>query len=106
MNELIKSFKVYLYDRVSSPLFGAYIISFCLWNWRLVLIIFSEMPILEKIAFIETVVFEDYIKLLLYGLIFPFMSAIFFLFVYPYPARFIFEFWRKQQRKLKEIQQG
>jgi len=105
MNELVKSFKANLYDKVSSPLFGAFIISWCVWNWRLILIIFSDIPVYEKLSYIDTEIYSDIKIFICYLIAYPLVSSIAFLVFYPFPARLIFMHWRQQQQKLKEIQQ-
>jgi len=38
-------------------------------------------------------------------IVFPLLTTVLFIFFYPYPARAVFEFTRKQQKRLKEIRQ-
>lgn len=58
MEDAIKSIKAYLYDRESSPLTGAYFISWCIWNFKFLLIIFSSDPVRTKFVNIESYIFE------------------------------------------------
>lgn len=41
MNDIFKSLKAYLYDRSVSPLTGAFIMSWSVWNYRVFLTIFA-----------------------------------------------------------------
>lgn len=55
LKETINSLKGVLYERISSPLWGTYIISFLIWNWSALLILFADTkPMLEKVDLIKT----------------------------------------------------
>ena len=55
LKETINSLKGVLYERISSPLWGTYIISFSIWNWSALLILFADTkPMLEKVELIKT----------------------------------------------------
>ncbi|MGL1930608.1 MAG: hypothetical protein OCC45_02480 [Desulfotalea sp.] len=55
LKETINSLKGVLYERISSPLWGTYIISFSIWNWSALLIIISDnKPMAEKVEFVKT----------------------------------------------------
>ncbi len=105
IDDISKSIKASLYDRVTSPLFGAFAISFLFWNYKTVLILFSSMSALEKIDYIENTIYKGYWALTLNGGVFPLLSAILFIFIYPKPAELIYEYWNKRQRDLKIIRQ-
>lgn len=63
------------------------------------------MPFAEKITYIDTHIFPTCTQVALQGTIFPLLSALFIIFIYPIPAKYVYQYWRKQQRDLKEIQQ-
>lgn len=57
LTEVKKSFNEIIYERTTSPLFGTLIISWLIWNWRIIYLTFfiSEEKIVEnKITFILT----------------------------------------------------
>ena len=56
------SFKAYLYDRTTSPLFGAFAASWIAWNYEIILTIFSGWEVDKKIEFINTVLLPDNIS--------------------------------------------
>lgn len=49
MNELAKSIKAVLYDRIKSPLSGTLFLSWLVWNWKIIFLILfvSENKITE-----------------------------------------------------------
>jgi hypothetical protein len=105
LNDLAKTVKAQLYERVSSPLLGAFTISWFAWNYRFVLVIVSSMPVTEKFTYIDSSLFNSYQNIFLHGTLYPLLTTLSLIFIYPFPAKFVYEFWRKRQRELKEIQQ-
>jgi DNA-binding MarR family transcriptional regulator len=105
MDEFIKSIKATLYDRSSSPLFGAFCISWGIWNYKFILILVSSMETLEKINFISLVLYATPYECLLNGFLYPLTTALIFIFGYPYPAKYVYEFAYSKQKELKEIKQ-
>lgn len=104
MNDLLNSLKAYLYDRASSPLFGAFVTSWCLWNWQVLLLLFSNMEVERKIFVIETQIYADKDILINYCFYYPFFSSIGVLLLYPLPSIIVYAYWRWQQNLLKKIQ--
>lgn len=104
-DDLSKSIKAQLYERVSSPLLGSFAISWVAWNYRFVLTLISSLPLNEKLAFIDTHIFPSYTQVLLQGGLYPLGTALLLIFVYPIPAKFVYAYWKKRQRDLKEVQQ-
>ena len=106
IDEFTKSLKANLYDRVVSPLFGAFVLSWLVWNYRLVVVLLATGTFEHKFAYIDTVLYKgDSIYDLWTLLVYPLGSALLFLFLYPFPAQWVYSFWRQQQKKLKMIRQ-
>ena len=104
MLDLIKTVKAQLYDRITSPLLGSFALSWLGWNYRFVIVIFSSMKPSDKMVLINYL-YASHSDIYLKGLLFPLLTALFLIFIYPYPARWAYAYWKYQQRKLKEIQQ-
>lgn len=82
LEELRKSFNSVLYERVSSPLYGTFIVAWIFWNWRILYITLfvSEKELaFNKLQWIETYAlnYSD----LIYK---PIISTIFFLTLMPF----------------------
>ena len=106
MDDLIKSFKAQMYDRVTSPLLSSFLISWAAWNHRLFLVIFSsDFKIKEKFQYIDNVLYPGLYEVGLRGFLWPLLSALALLLLYPIPGRWIYEYVHNEQKKLKEIQQ-
>lgn len=105
------SFKAYLYDRTTSPLFGAFAASWSVWNYEIILTILSDWSVDQKMYFMETTLFpSDPCENWLYNYFFhsldlffiPFFWAIFILLAYPWPSRKIYSIWKGHQIKLHD----
>jgi len=104
--DVTKSIKSSLYDRVSSPLFGAFTLSWGIWNYKLLLTLLSSMDVQSKVKYIETILYPDYQTLLSIGFVYPLIASVLFIFIYPIPAKFIYQYWHSQQIHLKRIKQN
>ncbi len=103
INNLSNTVKAELYGRISSPLFASFLMSFMVWNFQAILVLFSSLPVFTKIHHLEYEIYThlfDSIILLVFA---PLMSALLFIFVYPIPAKIVYEHTRKEQQKLKKI---
>lgn len=80
ISDFKKSIDNILYDRLSSPLFGAFLFSWCVWNWKIIyLTIFIDSKLVgNKIDYIITNYSET--SHLIY---YPILSTIFLIFIYP-----------------------
>ncbi|MGH9426309.1 MAG: hypothetical protein ACRD2L_08405 [Terriglobia bacterium] len=102
MENLINSIKAVLYERTASPLFGALAVSWLAWNYQVVVVLFSEMPVLQKLAHIEEKLYPTLEASVCFLLVYPLATALLYLFVLPYPARFVHRFWRARQKELRD----
>lgn len=103
--DLQKEIKSHLYDRVRSPLTGGFIVSWCIWNWRIIFTLFSDLAYTAKIAELNCLIDNSgswHLKLWL----FPLITALLYIFVYPYLAKFPYEFSETRKKELKEIKRG
>lgn len=103
--EFSKTVKAQLYDRANSPLLGSFIIAWCIWNHRCIMVIFSELSFQEKIRYIDFHIFGGWQESLTNGVAIPLAGALFMILIYPWPSRFLYGYWRKQQNKIKSDQQ-
>lgn len=102
-DEILKSIRSQLYERAVSPLFGSVLISWGIWNYKFVLLVFSGIAITEKYRLIDEVLFSNWQQIYLRGALYPILTAIFYIFVYPYPAKYVFEFSRNRQKEINDI---
>lgn len=113
MEDAIKSIKAHLYDRVVSPLSGAFIFSWVIWNYKLIIIIFSSATLAEKFKFINqfysgSIDFYNYtfsLNSFLLGVCIPFFTAIAYIYLYPIISLPIYKYSLERQKKLKKAKQ-
>jgi hypothetical protein len=105
IDELSKTIRAQLHERVSSPLLATFSIAWLVWNYKFILILFASVPLGEKFQIIDAVAFPSGISILLNGFVYPLATALALIFLYPIPARYVYEYAKKRQRELKEIQQ-
>ena len=102
IDNIKKSLNLALYERVSNPVSGSIIVSWFVINWKIVLSIFLTNPKefggLTKIKFIES-------QLNWYsGLLFPLLSGLFFILLYPILVKGITKIWLQQKQAQLEQQ--
>lgn len=107
MEDIIKSIKAFLYDRSSSPLFGAFIISWMAWNYRLLMLVLSDTEIDKKFKdidkYFDPVVWEigkysfSIPTEILNGFIVPVIFALTFIFLYPHAAQPVYRYSLKKR---------
>lgn len=104
-DDLAKSVKAQLYERVSSPLLASFMLAWAAWNYRFILVVVSAVPTTEKFSYIDSQIFPTYQEMALRGALYPLFTALFLIFVYPVPAKYVYQYSRRRQKELKEIQQ-
>lgn len=104
LDDLTKEIKAQLYERVKSPLFGAFALSWIPWNYRPLLATLSGMTFQEKLAYFDSFypTIWHWIGHCFAG---PLTTAVLFLLAYPYPARWVYSYWANQHKELKKVQQ-
>jgi len=117
MQDIINSFKAHLYDRTSNPLVGSFIFYWLVCNYKLVMVLFDgDLKVTEKFEVIKTLYPQEvftlwsgfdiyYYTLLGNGLLIPLLITLIYIFVVPYPAKNIYEFWKNKQKEIQEIKQ-
>ncbi|WP_421151934.1 hypothetical protein [Aeromonas dhakensis] len=103
LEDALNSIKAHLYDRAVSPLMGSIIVSWVVWNYKLPLLLISKEPILEKYRIISEVLYATNASIYLNGLLYPILTAATYIFIYPYPAEFVFKFTRNRQKSISNI---
>jgi hypothetical protein len=109
ITELRKSINSILYQRVSSPLFGTLILSWIVWNWKIIYLTFfinSKEIELNKIEYISTKLNDP--NLLIW---YPLVSAILLLTIIPFVSNgaywlsLKFDKWKVNQKNSIEKKQ-
>ncbi|MEL4430362.1 hypothetical protein [Shewanella mangrovisoli] len=98
MIENITSTMKNLNQRVSSPIFSSFIISWLVCNFRIVIIFFSSLEPRYKIYEIELLIGQDGAHWRLY--IIPLLVSLFYSAIYPFLELHVYKLWLNGNRKL------
>ncbi|MEE8431093.1 MAG: pentapeptide repeat-containing protein [Candidatus Desulfatibia sp.] len=103
LEELSKSFKAILYDRVVSPLSGTFILSWLVINWKAMALLLLDDAFVEiRIKNIEALYSDNWFMPLA---VYPLISAVILIFIYPYPSKLAYWFSKRRTEELKKIKQ-
>lgn len=102
MDELLKSVRQQIDERLSSPLLGTFVISWCLWNYKFLVILFSAAQVTQTFKLIEAIAFPDIASILLRGVLYPLFTSAIYIFAYPYPARLVYRFVHRARKALED----
>lgn len=105
MKDLFSEIKLQLYERTTSPLLGAFVISWCLWNYDFLLILISSDDPMSKLKSIEANIFSNDWWWIIYRVGGPLGTALAYIFLYPFPAQYVYRYTKFQHQKMKKIQQ-
>lgn len=105
LKELAIGIRRLLSERLVSPLMPAFTVSWLVVNYRLVMVILSDESLESKLSFIDTILYPTTQCLVVHGFLLPLATALAYIFVYPYPAKWVYQYALKRQRELREARQ-
>jgi hypothetical protein len=103
IEDLMKSAKETLLERLSSPLLGSFVVSWCLWNYKFLVILFSSASVTTTFLLIEQSAFPDGNAVLVRGVVLPLVTTLAYIFIYPYPAKRVYGFTRRRQLEINNL---
>jgi hypothetical protein len=109
LDDFRKSINSVLYERMTSPLFGALLISWCIWNWDILYFLFADREYYS--VFLKVAYAQLKLKNLNHSVLFPIISAIFIVSIFPlisnaaYWLSLRYESWKYVQKMKVESQQ-
>jgi hypothetical protein len=89
VKDYFDSFSSHLKDRFFSPLSFAFLVSWLVWNYKFVLVFFSDMKPYVKFSYISGQVYPDLFTSLFVGLLGPLITSLFYVIVYPFITHLI-----------------
>jgi DNA-binding MarR family transcriptional regulator len=96
LKDLWASMVAYVNERTTNPLTSAFLLSWAAWNYKFFVLLFSDESPAEKFQAIEAL----YPRPDIYwsgGLLYPALTAIFYVFFYPYITAWVVTFYRGRQ---------
>lgn len=98
--ELIRDF---IKERISNPITTTFAISWALWNYKFIIIILSNNTVSTTFELVRQHSFTDLQDVILRGLILPTISTALYIFAYPIPTKFAYEFSLKRNLELTRL---
>ncbi|MGF0336760.1 hypothetical protein [Ectopseudomonas toyotomiensis] len=108
MKDYVEVVSGHLRERLSSPLMASFLLSWPVWNYKFILVVFSKNGPAEKISYISSQVYPELWHGLFFGLCGPILTACFYVGVYPfavYGAEYISNLHRVrlEKQRLKNL---
>jgi hypothetical protein len=105
MKDIVNSFKAHLYDRTSSPLLGAFIFYWLIFNFKIIVILFDDkLKSSEKFIELDILYKNDlFYNIPINGLLFPVIITLIYLLIFPLISNLIHKAWLYHQDNLKKI---
>ncbi|WP_417539986.1 hypothetical protein [Marinobacter sp.] len=102
MSDILEALRQQVKERATSPLSGAFILSWLVINYQFFLVIFSDVKPWVKVGYIKTNLFPDLTAILLSGIAYPLLAAALYILLYPHPARWALKYSLSMKRKARE----
>lgn len=102
-DEIKKSISATLYERTASPLFGAFLFSWLVWNWKIIVLLFftsSEEIEVTKFEFIDNNLLNVWS-----GVIYPVISTALILTGYAWLSEKAYKLWLYFEKKKSDSKQ-
>lgn len=103
IEDISKSIRSHYSNRVTSPLIKTFVIMWAIWNYKLLFTLFSAMPAHYKFDYIERYIFINEWVMFSNGILYPLLTTLLFIFIYPWPARFVYEYTHRKEQELAAI---
>jgi hypothetical protein len=103
LEEIIASAKEQAAERLASPLIGSFAVSWCLWNYKFLVILFSAASVSKTFQMIASIAFPDLWSVVMRGMLLPLITAVAYIFVYPYPAKVVYGFTQRRQKEINDM---
>ncbi|MGP0172350.1 hypothetical protein ACSVIJ_10730 [Pseudomonas sp. NCHU5208] len=103
MRDIFDSIGAAIKDRFTNPLTGTFIVSWLIWNYKLVVILVSDMKPYVKFSYVQNHLYPDSVSVVVWGVLVPLATALIYIIIYPHPSRWVYEYALKQSRENRKI---
>ncbi|HEX5687445.1 MAG TPA: hypothetical protein VFY73_25800, partial [Ideonella sp.] len=105
LENLLKSAEESIRDRLDSPILMSFGIAWAAWNYKFLMILASANSVTVTLELVKRIAFPGEWDWTLTGFLYPALTAAAYIFLYPYPARFVYGHLRNQQKKQNQVRQ-
>lgn len=92
-------------ERIASPFWWSLTISWCIWNYAFLMVLLSDNTVSITMHLIQQVAYPTAWHKAILGVIGPVISALIYVFVYPYAAKRMNDFTLERERERNESRQ-
>ncbi|MDF2073170.1 hypothetical protein P2Q70_01095 [Pseudomonas mendocina] len=103
MRDIFDSIGAAIKDRFTNPLTGAFIVSWLIWNYKVVVILVSDMKPYVKFSYVQNHLYPDSLSVVVWGVLVPLATALAYIIIYPHPSRWVYEYALKQSRENRKV---
>lgn len=96
--DFIKGVREYISDRFMSPLGASLTVSWCAWNYKVLLIVFSGESAIRKIHLIH-LVYQDFWYSAFHLAAGPLATAAFYILAFPYPSNWVYSYSLRRRKE-------
>lgn len=97
-----KTLGTFLEERLSNPLISSFIVAWSLYNYKIFVILFSKNTVTDTFSLIHQR-FPDLSAVALHGVLLPAVFAALYLFVLPFPTKWVYKWVRERQKAIDDI---
>lgn len=102
MESFGKTLGTFFEERLSNPLISSFVIAWSLYNYKVFVILFSKNTVTETFLLIHQR-FPDLSAVVVHGFLLPAVFAGLYLFVLPFPTKWVYKWVREKQKGIDDI---
>ena len=103
MSDFFESVWAQIRDRMSSPVFGSFVIAWLCWNHQYFIIIFSDLPVDNRLRFAGDLLYSPSEMMWKRLIFYPSASCLGYIIIYPLLARYLLAYWDWQQTGIENL---
>lgn len=96
-DDFIRGFREYVSDRFLSPLGSSLTVSWCLWNYKALIVILSGESAIRKIHLLH-LVYQDLGYAIAHLAVGPLVTTAFYIYVFPYPSNWVYSYSLRRRK--------
>jgi len=97
-DDIVKSIREYVSDRFMSPLGASLTVSWCLWNYKALLVVFSGESAIRKIHLLH-LIYQDTGYSIVHLIAGPLAAAAFYIIAFPYPSNWVYSYSLRRRKE-------
>lgn len=104
LEALKEEVKAVALSRFNSPFIGAFLVSWLLWNHRMLFALFASIPLGQRFHYIDEVLYPTAEAFAAYHFIGPAISTLIYIFIMPWPTEWVHRWNLQRKLRLKQAE--